>query len=298
MFNTIATKATSARQYLRALYEPLMDTAVPGDIAFYISNSCKPAPSLKTRIYRLWLGFDPSDYSTWHTVVYVGAKKSVGEQRRPYVIHSTRKGNTVEEHLKPSYFSFKARAGQEVLQCRTEVIHFPEISTAQRKKIVEYCRAQVGKPFDGDGWQLDFATYVFGIRSRERNSDHVSCHGLAFNAYGWIGLLFPHPPLRHAPNLLGRLVGHPLGHPADHVDLRYNYLRDHHLYTDQRGKISIALVGHGPKLENVEVKLNPGRYSWNPALHTAYNSLAVRAYGPSPLIDQAKQANQIELTGH
>ena len=279
MVNTMATEATSERQYLRRLYEPFLETAVPGDIAFFISNSGKPPPSLKTRIYRWWLGFEPNDYSTWHTVVYVGPKKSEGEQERPYIVHSTRAGNTIEEHLRPSFFSFKPKEGQEVLNCRTEVIHFPEISTAQRKKIVEYCRAQVGKPFDGDGWQLDFATYVFGIRSRVRNPDHVSCHGLAFNAYGLVGLLFPHPRLRRAPNLLGRFAGHPLGHPADHVDLRYNYLRDHHLYADKRGEISIALVGNGPKLENVEVKLNPGRYSWNPALHAAYGSRAARTYG-------------------
>jgi hypothetical protein len=275
MANTTETDSISERKYLRRLYEPFMDTAIPGDIAFFITNSCKPPPSLKTRIYRGWLGFEPGDYSIWHTTVYVGTKKSDDEQNRPYIVHATGKNNTTEEHLRPSFFSFKPKEGQELLQCRTEILHFPEISTAQRKKIVEYCRSEVGKPFDGDGWQLDFATYVFGIRSRERNSDRVSCHGLAFNAYGLIGLLFPHPRLRYAPYLLGRIIGHPLGHPADHVDLRYNYLRDHHLYGDKRGEISLALVGNGSKLENVEAKLNPGRYSWDTALHAAYGSLAV-----------------------
>jgi hypothetical protein len=260
----------SERKCLRRLYEPFMDTAVPGDVLFFITNPDKPPPALKTRLYRRCLGIRQGDWSGWHTMVYVGAKKSEGEPHRPYIVHSTRKGNTVEEHLKPSFFSFKPKEGQEVMNCRTEALHFPEISMVQRKEIVEYCRAQVGKPFDGDGWQLDFATYAFGIRSRQRNPDRVSCHGLAFNAYGLIGLIFSHPRLEYAPNLLGRIIGHPLGHPADHVDLRYNYLRDHHLYADKRGEISIALVGHGPKLENVKVKLNPGRYSWDTALQTAY----------------------------
>jgi len=259
------TETISERQYLRRIYEPFMDTAVPGDVTFYISNTCQPPPSLKTRIYRLWLGLEADDYSIWHTAVYVGAKKSEGGQARPYIVHSTAKSNTVEEHLKPSFFSFKPRQGQPLLQCRTEVLHFPDISTAQRKKIVEYCRSQVGKKFDGDGWQLDIATYALGIRSRPRHANRVSCHGLAFKAYGLIGLSFPHPRLPYAPYLLGRILGHPLGHPADHVDLRYNYLRDHHLYNDPRGEISLALVGNGPKLRDVEVKLNPGRYSWNMA---------------------------------
>lgn len=261
---------TSERHYLRRVYERFMDTAVPGDIVFFISNSGKPPRSWKTRLYRRWLGFRPEDYSIWHTLVYVGAKKSEGEQDRPYVVHSTARGNTTEEHLKPSFFSYKPRAGQDLLRCRAETLHFPEISTAQRRKIVEYCRAHVGKPFDGDGWQLDFATYAFGIRSRHRNPDRVSCHGLAFNAYGLVGFLFPHPRLQYAPYLLGRLLGHPLGHPAEQVDLRYNYLRDHHLYADPRGKVSVALVGHGSKLENVEVLLDPGKYSWDAALQAAY----------------------------
>jgi|SRR5579859_107871 len=264
------TDSTSERQYLRRLYERFLDIAVPGDVVFFISNSDNPPPSWKTRLYRRWLGFKPEDYSCWHTLVYVGAKKSEGEQDRPYVIHSTARGNTTEEHLKPSFFSYKPREGQALLKCRTEVLHFPEISAAQRKKIIQYCRSQVGKPFDGDGWQLDFATYALGIRSRHRNPDRVSCHGLAFNAYGLVGLLFPHPRLYYAPYLLGRIGGHPLGHPADRVDLRYNYLRDHHLYADQRARVSVALVGHGSKLENVEVLLDPGKYSWDASLQAAY----------------------------
>jgi len=270
MATTRDAHSSSERRHLRRIHERFLDVAVPGDVVFFISNSGKRPPSWRTRLYRRWLGFEPEDYSAWHTLVYVGAKKSEGEQVRPYVVHSTAKGNTTEEHLKPSFFSFKPKPGQEPLRCRTEVLHFPELSTAQREKVVEYCRCQVGKPFDGDGWQLDFATYALGIRSRQRHPERVSCHGLAFNAYGLVGVTFPHPRLPHAPYLLGRLAQHPVGHPASWVDLRYNYLRDHHLYADRRGIISLALVGHGSKLENVEVLFDPGKYSWDPDLQAAY----------------------------
>jgi len=270
MATTTETNALSERKCLRQLYEPFMDIAVPGDIAFFITNSSRRSFSWKNRLYRRWLGIAPDDDSAWHTVVYVGTKKSEGEQERPYIVHSTNSNNTIEEHLKPSFFSFKPKPGQLPLRCRTELLHFPELTADQRRIIVDYCRAQVGKPFDGDGWLMDIATYALGIRTRERSTERVSCHGLAFNAYGAAGITFPHPRLPHAPFLLGRLLGHPLGHPADHVDLRYNYLRDHHLYTDPRGVITLALVGHGPKLRNSELKLAPGRYSWDHSLRAAY----------------------------
>src|SRR5437762_2674848 len=128
MATPTATHALSERQYLRRLYEPFMDTAVPGDVAFFITNSSQQSLSWKSRLYRRWLGIDPSDDSAWHTVVYVGTKKSEGEQERPYIVHSTAKNGTVEEHLKPSFFSFKPKEGQALLRCRTELLHFPELT--------------------------------------------------------------------------------------------------------------------------------------------------------------------------
>jgi len=269
MNEIIEVKPMSKRGILRMPYEAIMDAATIGDILFFISDTGLPPKSLSSRIYRKWLGFHSRDTSYWHTTIFVGTKKeSKGALHRPYIVHSAKKG-TVEEFVPPSYFSNTDNGKNRSKKCRIEIVHNPDLSMEQRKQIVEYSRSQLGKPFDGDGWSLDFLTYSLGLRSRRRDPERVSCHGLAYLAYGLNGLKFPHQ-LQGAPNLFGRFYGHPIGHPKDYVDLAYNYLRDHHLYRDPRFKSILAVIGDGLTIENVRTENNPGKYSWDITLQAAY----------------------------
>jgi len=260
----------SNRRKLRIPYEAIMETALPGDILFFISDSGRSKnPSWVYQEYRKWLGFSRLDTSEWHTTVYVCPKKeSKGAGFRPHIIHAVPKG-TFETYVPPEYFTNKQQEG--AIRCgRTEIIQCSSIEFSDRTRIVEFCYQQLGKPFDDDErWYRNIVTVALGLKSLPRNPAKVSCHGLAYDAYGLIGMSFPHQ-LENAPNLVGRMIGHPLGHPPDNVDLRSNYLRDHYLYRDNRFSDVIALYCVGQVDSGVVIERNPTKYSWNRALQIAY----------------------------
>ncbi len=264
------TSQLSERQSLQRLYEPIMQSARPGDVLFFISDTTKPAcGNYLSRVYRGWLGFNWNDASNWHTTLYVGAKKeSKGGKYRPYIIHSHQAGTT--ENLVPPGFMLSKRQNGQTQSGRIEILQNPNLDDGQRENIVQYCRTQLGKPFDDDErWSRNLVTYVLGLKSLPRDSAKVSCHGLAFEAYARAGLSFPHQ-LSTAPNLLGRLFGHPLGHPPDRVDLRSNYLRDHQLYQNPLFEVVLALSGGGHSIRETKIERYPGKYSWDAALQKAY----------------------------
>jgi hypothetical protein len=228
--------APSKRKQLQRFYTTINNVARPGDVVFFISERLKAIHSPLARLYRKWQGLADHDISTWHTAILVEPKKeSKGAQTRPHIIHATKKG--VEEiHIPPSFFrSIRDDPDGEPLQKgRIEIVQCPDLTARQREKIVRYAHAQLGKPFAELGWRHDILTYALGLPSRRLHPHKVSCHGLAFLAYGKVGFRFPHQ-LKHAPFFnLARYIGHPLGHPAHEVDLQKLYLRDHHLYRDPR----------------------------------------------------------------
>lgn len=260
----------SQRQKLKIPYEAIIEAASPGDILFFISDTGKlKNNSWFYRQYRKWLGFYPLDTTEWHTTVYVGPKKeSKGARFRPYFVHSVPKG-TFETYVPPEYFS-NTETIEGIQQNRIEIIHCPSIENGDREKIVDYCRQQLGKPFDDDErWYRNMVTLLLGLKSVPKDPEKVSCHGLAFDAYGLIGMTFQHH-LENAPNLLGRIIGHPVGHPPEYVDLRSNYLRDHFLYRDHRFHCTINLCCSRRYECDVEIRTNQAKYSWNPALQNAY----------------------------
>lgn len=263
--------AQSNRSYLRTYFTAIMETASPGDVFFLISDTGKPpTDTAQSRIYRRCIGFDPRDTTRWHTMVYSGPrKKGKGEKFSPHFIHVGRDG-TEEVEVPQEYFKDKVK-DEVYTKCRLEIIHNQEVDNHKRREIVGYCRSQIGKPFDnGAGWRKEFMTYLLGIRQLDcKDINRVSCHDLAYYAYGSIGMTFPHG-LSMSPNILGRVLGHPIGHPRRSVDLRYNYLRDHHLYRDKRFDCTLAVVGLGLTIVDVEVIPNPGKYSWSAYLQKKY----------------------------
>ena len=69
---------------------------------------------------------------------------------------------------------------------------------------------------------------------------------------------------------IGRYLGHPLGHPKDHVDPRYPYLMDHHIYRDPRFVLKAA-VYQDPNTDEIILQTeNLKKYSWNEALREKY----------------------------
>jgi hypothetical protein len=268
----------SERAALQIPYDAIMDVTPVGALVFLITDiGALENDTPARRFYRRWQGYAPIDTTYWHTAIYEGPRKdSKGSRYRPYIIHSSQRGTTCDQ-LPPEFFKNTTERGLPK-QNRIEILANPDFGAAEHQVVVEYCRDQLGKPFDGDpGWKRDWPTVVFGVRSRRRLPQEVSCHGLAYDAYAAAGMRFPHH-LERAPNLLGRLLGAPLGHPRDHVDLDYLYLRDHHLYRDPRFACLISVAGAGPSIRDVVIERAPRKYGWSPALQKLYEQeLAARS---------------------
>ncbi len=277
---TTSGSTLSERAYQQIPYDAIVDVAPVGAIIFLITDTGRLATDNPlARIFRKWQGFAPVDTTNWHTTIYDGPRKeSNGGRFRPYVIHSSTKGTT-RDVLPREYFKNTVDDGR-IKHNRVEVLVNPDLSKADYQKVIEVCRSQLGKPFDGDpGWRREWPTYLLGIRSRRKKPEEISCHGLAYNAYHAAGMKFPHQ-LEAAPNLLGRVLGKLPGHPPDHVDLDYLYLRDHHLYRDTRFQDLLAVAGGGTEIKNVQIKHLPGKYSWSKTLRQAYGFLALLALIP------------------
>lgn len=262
----------SNRRARGQLYEAISRLAQPGDVLFFITESESPGSAGQiSRLYRRWVGLDDHDSTAWHTALYVGAvKEHGGSQLRSHMIHA-RTGGVIDEHIPPSYFSNSLGDRGVPERTRLEVVTHAGLDPEQRRTILDHCHAQVGKPFDDRGWRQDLWTYAFGLRGAPRDPAGVSCHGLIYDAYDRAGVHFPHQ-LRSAPAFnVARFIGHPLRHPRDHVDLRYPYLRDHHLHRDDRFACALAIHQDHVSHEMV-VTEHPGKYAWDPDLRATYSA--------------------------
>src|SRR5262249_43779333 len=159
------------------LYDAVVRLALPGDLVFFITElpdaRSFPWPA---RLYRRWLGVAPRDATLWHTAVYVGAaKEGRGRQVRPRIVHA-RRGGVVEEHLPPSFFTSAPAAGPGGgPRARLEVLQHGGLGAEQRRGIVAYCRAQLGKAFADAGWRGDLPTCALGLPGPRHDPAALSC---------------------------------------------------------------------------------------------------------------------------
>lgn len=267
----------SSRQKLEKPYQAIMDTAKPGDIIFFISRTIPPPTySYLTMLNRRWTGFDPQDLTNWHTAIYKGPEKeNKGARFRPSMIHSTPVSGVKKNIIPPEYIKdTKEKVGIQLN--RLEIVQNQEINEKNRQEIIEFCQQQIGKSFDlSQRWYRTMITFFLGVRFlTSNNPEKATCHGLVYDAYGLVGIGFSHA-LNKAPNILGRILGHPLGHPRDHVDLRYNYLRDYDLYRDPRFMDVLAIEG-APEIKDVKIMFQPEKYAWDIALQIAYGFLSTK----------------------
>lgn len=261
----------SKRLIRGAVYRAAVRVAEPGDIIFLITGTeGKPPLSWLNRLYRSWQGVVAEDTAFWHTAIYTGAvKERRGRLLVPKMIHAHRVGVT-EEHIPPSFFTSERDGDARVVtDARLEIVRYEGLTSRQRESIVRYCRGQLGKPFADRTWRDDVLTYAFGLPARRRVDARVSCHGLAFEAYEQAGIAFPHH-LQSAPFFnLAHVLGHPLGQGANRASSQRLYLRDHHLYRDNRFTCIFAAFDDPVTGELLAVE-NPGKYSWNSRLKEVY----------------------------
>jgi hypothetical protein len=265
----------SQRGRTQFVNDAIIDVAQPGDLIFIISLGGDIGP-LQT-VWRRWVGLGQAGPSMWHTAIYSGHKKERnGASQRPYMIHSAEHGfrhtGTIEEHISPGYYTSSARS---ITILEVARMH---LDASQRARIVEYARTKIGTPHDPRGWTRDAGTYLFGLPVWNKPGV-ISCHALAYEAYGAAHVTFSHQ-VRTMPWFnAARWRGRPIGQSAGSVSLTSMYLRDHHLYNDDR--LEIALRVHRQANE-ITIVPSPGKYSWlNP---TRQNGDAHAAPARVPLL--------------
>ena len=259
--NTGSISPSSKRELFRTFYDIINQTAKPGDVVFFISETKKKRHSILSRLYRRWQGLAENDTTIWHTAILTDPKKEgKGSQWRPHIVHAIYKG-TEEIYIPPSYFTCirEDPAGEAIQKGRIEIVQDHNLTECQRREIVKYARMQLGKPFAYLGWRHDILTYAFGLSPKKMDPRKVSCHGLAFLAYQEVGFSFPHQ-LKSVPFFnLARYLGYPLGQPRHKVDLRRLYLRDHHLYRDSRFD-SVLAVFEDDHTKQIRAVHKPGKH--------------------------------------
>lgn len=247
-----------------AIYDTIHKVAIPGDVCFFISEDpdCYQKISKYEQWYRRWMGFQKNDLTIWHIgLLSKFEKKPKSSQIRPYIIHSTKEKGVFEQHIRPEYFTSE-NVGPLKTSCRTilEILRFEGLSSEQNNSLVKFCRDQIGKPFPPQ-IRSESLTYLFGLPNWFNSDQSSSCHSLIFSAFSSIGIKFPH----HFNNVpwfnLARIRGYPFGHSSYSVNDKYPYLRDHHLYQDQRFKSILTLTYDCCDCE-IKSNHNPDKFSW------------------------------------
>ena len=149
-----------------------------------------------------------------------------------------------------------------------EILQYEDISKDQRNKIVDFISTKVGCEYDRERGK--YITYAFGLPNIFHRQNKFSCQQLAIAAYAAAGIYFPHPYKAFPIFNIGRYLGHPLGHPKDHVDPRYPYLMDHHIYRDPRFVLKAAVYQDPTTDEIILQTENLKKYSWNESLRETY----------------------------
>ena len=260
--------------------------AEPGDLFFFITHY--PNRTLRSEInsfpykkairimirsqMRRWYGYDRKDFDEWHVGIYYKGIKRKGHQRiNLWMFHShPSAGNEIGgvhlQHLAPGEFTAPLPNSQR----RMEILQFEGLTNEQRKEIVEFAISKIGREFDMSVGRHARLTYALGLPNILHDPNRYACQQLVIAAYAAAGVYFPHPYKSFPIFNIGRLLGHPLGHPKDHVDPRYPYLFDHHIYRDPRFKVKAILYEDPTSGERILKTENLEKYSWNPELKEKY----------------------------
>jgi len=284
--NDIFSKIAGTVDSTSLLGQPRNGLAEPGDLFFFIthypsrtlgseinSNPFRKAIRIMIRSHmRRWHGHDRKDFDEWHVGIYYEGRKRKGHQRiNLWMLHShppggNETGGVHLQHLAPGEFATTLPNSQR----RMEILQFEGLTNEQRKTIVEFASSKVGLEFDFSVAKHAQMTYAFGLPNLFHNPNRYACQQLAIAAYAAAGIYFPHAYKSFPIFNVGRFLGHPLGHPKDHVDPRYPYLYDHHIYRDPRFKVKAILYEDPTSGERILKTENLEKYSWNPEWKEKY----------------------------
>jgi hypothetical protein len=255
------------------IYDAVGEIARLGDVCFFITEDPEFYRKISRyeRIYRKWMGFAKGDISIWHLgILSKFEKKPKSSQVRPYIIHSTEEEGVFEQHIFPEYFTSQNIGGGSAFgRTIMEIVRYDSLTVEQNEQLVDFCRQQIGKPFP-KSLRGESLTYILGLPNLFEPPEQYSCHTLVYAAFDRVGVNFPHH-LEASPFFnVGKYLGRPLWHKREKVNIKYPYLRDHHLYKDPRFK-SIMTLTYDQCSEEIFIQRYPQKFSWNPRLAEIYH---------------------------
>lgn len=269
----------------RRIFTKIADIAKPGDIVFSIRrNLDETHPRPNSALGRLrrrarvrldaWLGNDPSDRSSWTTMLYLGycPAPKYKSKKQLYCTHVCQ--NSRCEHIDLGMFGIDCRS-QPRIQKILEFHRYRDkayLSVDERKAIICKSLSQIIRkiPFDNRPRKV-ILSCALGLPSRPldpENPHHMMCFDQVVINYAAVGKYFDHPrSIRQSPfNIPARLTGHPIGHGA-RVNPRFSYLHDRTLYYNTRTFPILSLhqeavTGSPSKRGDYVFKFRPPKGHW------------------------------------
>lgn len=249
----ICALTLSKRKQRNAIYRFIGDVANPGDILFVttpLPTPTKKFDRLKWHLNFVSQGYPQGDFREWGTLVFSHMEKeSKGGGWVPIVYQSK----------EPELSRFKMPPGYFRDDSRLEILNFTGIEQASRNKILAYLSERRGQAHDHSELRWNRITFQTGLPNFFIRRDLVNCVRTTMEAYASAGLLFSHrceiaPWWNYA-----RYLGYPLLHSSAGVSPRFNYLQDHHLYSDPRMQLTGAVFQCG---DNYVAATSPKKFSW------------------------------------
>lgn len=215
------------------IYKFIGEVTRPGDILFVTTPL--PVPSTRFEQWKWRLnytsqGYPLGDYREWGTLLFSHMEKESKGGNWVPIVYQSKEPMLSQFRMPPGYFRGNSRL---------EILNFAGMDAPASAKVLSYLHDRLGQPHDHSELSWNRITFQTGLPNFFIRHDLVNCVRTTMEAYAAAGLLFSHR-CEFAPWWnYSRYLGFPLLHSTAGVSPRFNYLQDHHLYSDPQ----MQLVG-------------------------------------------------------
>lgn len=220
------TSTGSNREQRNRVYQFIGEVALPGDLIFVVSAEAPPVKlwdRLKWWVNYRSQGYPAGDWSEWGTMVFSHMQKESKGAAMVPVVYQSKEPQLKQFALPPGYF----RGGS-----RLEILRFKGLQDAQRQTICNYLNERNLRAHDHSELRWNRITFLTGLPNIFIQRNLENCVRTTMEAFEKAGVLF-----RHRCDLMpvwnyARYRGRPWLHSEMGVSPYYNYLQDHHIYSD------------------------------------------------------------------
>lgn len=245
--------AGSNREQRNRVYQFIGEVAQPGDLMFVISAEERPK-SLWSKL-KWWVnyrsqGYPAGDWSEWGTLVFSHMQKESKGAAYVPVVYQSKEPKLKQFALPPGYFRGNSRL---------EILRIKGINEQQQQAVCSYLSERNLRAHDHSELRWNRITFLTGLPNFFIQRHLENCVRTTMEAFERGGILF-----RHRCDLMpvwnfARYRGRPLLHTKLGVSPYYNYLQDHHLYSDPQLEL-VASVHQQD--ERYRMQQDSQKYSW------------------------------------